>query len=126
VENAPDIIVKWKDGYITYPFFAGGGKIFTDSPQTRTGNHRMYGILFVHGSNVVENKIIKEARIIDLAPTILHIMKTPIPRDMDGRVLKEVFEKNSEYAKRKITYEEANKEKERIMKKIKRLKYRAH
>lgn len=126
VENAPDIIVKWEDGYITYPFFAGGGKIFTDSPQTRTGNHRMYGILFVHGPNVVENKIIKEARIIDLAPTILHIMKTPIPRDMDGRVLKEVFEKNSEYAKRKITYEEANKEKERIMKKIKRLKYRAH
>lgn len=126
LEDAPDIIIKWKDGYVTYPFFAGGGDVFTNSPPTRSGNHRINGILFFYGLDVVKGKIIEDAKIIDLAPTILHIMKTPITRDMDGRVLKEIFEKNSEYAKRKITYKEVNKEKERIIKKIKKLKYKAH
>ena len=28
-----------------------------------------------------------DARIIDLAPTILHILNVPVPEDMDGRVL---------------------------------------
>jgi len=30
-------------------------------------------------------------RLIDLAPTILHILGLPVPKDMDGRVLQELF-----------------------------------
>ena len=32
------------------------------------------------------------ARLIDMAPTILHLMGEPTPEDMDGRVLEELFE----------------------------------
>jgi arylsulfatase A-like enzyme len=32
-----------------------------------------------------------DARLIDLAPTILHLMDLPVPRDMDGRVLTEAI-----------------------------------
>jgi len=34
---------------------------------------------------------ISGARIIDLAPTILHLMNVPVPDDMDGRVLTEAL-----------------------------------
>jgi arylsulfatase A-like enzyme len=32
------------------------------------------------------------ARIIDVAPTILHLLGVPTPADMDGRALIEIFE----------------------------------
>ena len=34
------------------------------------------------------------ARIIDVAPTVLHLMGVPIPYDMDGRVLSEVLDED--------------------------------
>ena len=68
-----------------------------------------------------KNQEINSARIIDLAPTILHIMNVPIPNDMDGRVLNEIFEEYSELAKRKIKYQDVS-EKIKISDKIKNLK----
>ena len=32
-----------------------------------------------------------DANLVDVAPTILHILKVPIPKDMDGKVLREIF-----------------------------------
>lgn len=57
-----------------------------------TGHHRMDGILVCHGPGVFETATqIVGARIQDLAPTILYLMGHPVPQEMDGRVLKEVF-----------------------------------
>jgi hypothetical protein len=35
--------------------------------------------------------MVENAHIMDLAPTILHLMELPVPADMDGRVLTEVL-----------------------------------
>jgi hypothetical protein len=43
------------------------------------------------GRNIKKGYKIEGARIIDLAPTILYLMDTPIPSDMDGRILEEAI-----------------------------------
>lgn len=59
-----------------------------------TGDHAKEGIFIMKGKNINKNKLIENASIIDIAPTILYLMKTTIPSDMDGRVLFEAINKN--------------------------------
>jgi predicted AlkP superfamily phosphohydrolase/phosphomutase len=57
-----------------------------------TGHHRMNGILICHGPGIVrEGAQLQDAHIEDLAPTILYLMGQPIPPEMDGRVLLDLF-----------------------------------
>ena len=55
------------------------------------GNHRMDGIIVAHGRHVSPGRRLHDARIIDVAPTVLHLMGETVPSDMDGRVLTEMF-----------------------------------
>jgi predicted AlkP superfamily phosphohydrolase/phosphomutase len=55
------------------------------------GNHRMDGILIAHGKNIRRGVSVSDAHLIDLAPTVLHLMGEKIPRDMDGKVLTRIF-----------------------------------
>ena len=64
-------------------------------PSTRAewgGTHRRDGILIAHGKAFKKGAEIHGARLIDMAPTILYLMGQPVPEDMDGRVLEELFE----------------------------------
>lgn len=83
-----------------------------DSPA-QTGSHGADpdGILIVAGARIEKQKEIVGARIVDLAPTVLHIMGVPVADDMDGRVLTELFDPNAELAKRKIAYQSYSLEK---------------
>jgi predicted AlkP superfamily phosphohydrolase/phosphomutase len=58
-----------------------------------TGHHRMNGVMIWHGPGVAAGQQAREARIHDLAPTILYSMGLPIPDTMDGKVLQDVFTK---------------------------------
>ena len=60
------------------------------------GYHDFYGIFLAYGKGIKKGYRIHKAKIYDLAPTILHIFGLPIPNDMDGRVLTEIFEKDCE------------------------------
>jgi predicted AlkP superfamily phosphohydrolase/phosphomutase len=57
------------------------------------GTHRRDGILIAHGKSFKKDAEIQGARLIDMAPTILYLMGQPVPEDMDGRVLEELFER---------------------------------
>jgi hypothetical protein len=50
------------------------------------------------------------------------MMGLPVPKDMDGRVLKEVFKEESEPAQRTVEYEEASPERKRVRDRVARLK----
>ncbi len=56
------------------------------------GYHTRQGIFIAAGPGLHSRDRLKEAHIYDVAPTILHLLNLPVPRDMDGRVLLELFE----------------------------------
>jgi len=57
-----------------------------------TGHHRMDGLMLWHAAGVIrEGEVFERARICDLAPTILYLMGQPVPEEMDGRALLDLF-----------------------------------
>ncbi|AIF70344.1 hypothetical protein PAP_09845 [Palaeococcus pacificus DY20341] len=91
-------------------------------------DHEIHGIFSVTGKGISEDiNFSRLPTVYDIAPTILHIFGLPIPNDMDGRVLIEIFEEDSEFAKRKPkyvdpSYYEKRQEDEKLKKAIKNLK----
>jgi len=55
-----------------------------------SGCHRMNGVMIANGPDVQRGKAIDNARIYDMAPTLLYLSGQPILDDMDGRVLSEI------------------------------------
>lgn len=55
------------------------------------GTHRLNGILVARGPDLRNGIEIQNARLIDLAPTLLHLFGVSVPEDMDGKVLAEIF-----------------------------------
>lgn len=83
----PDVVLVPQDGYV-----AGAGLSEPFLPATgELGNHRHNGILLIKGPGIRDSVPGLSPRLIDLAPTILHALGLPVPSDMDGRVLEEVF-----------------------------------
>jgi predicted AlkP superfamily phosphohydrolase/phosphomutase len=86
-------------------------------------NHKMNGLFIGIGDNIVSSGYLgSELSIFDVAPTILHIMGLPIPVDMDGRVLKEIFKEGSEAAQREVRHKQVAVEQRRVKSKISDLK----
>ncbi len=55
------------------------------------GTHRHHGIFIATGPGVAKNPDV-HAHIVDCAPTIFSLLGQPVPDDMQGRVLTEIFE----------------------------------
>jgi len=53
--------------------------------------HRDQGVILAKGSGIAPGRDIHGARLLDIAPTVLHHFGLPIGDDMEGRVLKEIF-----------------------------------
>lgn len=107
LSDAPDIVVHWNthEGY-TYAFrlsskssrFVWTEEIDPNQPENmafftgKSGSHRDNGIFLAEGPGISEGLELRGAQIIDVAPTILHLLRVPVPSDMDGRVLTELFD----------------------------------
>ena len=51
----------------------------------------MDGIWLLKGPEVQPGLRLEGARIVDLAPTLLHMLGVPVPTDMDGAVMRAAF-----------------------------------
>jgi predicted AlkP superfamily phosphohydrolase/phosphomutase len=60
-----------------------------------TGDHRLEGILIAAGPAFQAGARLRDAALLDVAPTVLHLLGVPVPDDMDGRVLTELFNPRS-------------------------------
>lgn len=57
-----------------------------------TGDHRMEGMIVAAGPAFRPGATPKDATLLDIAPTVLHLLGVPVPPDMDGRVLGEILD----------------------------------
>lgn len=87
--DAPDLFFElgdyWLDGHF------GSGKLF-DNDQI-SNKHEKDGIFLAYGPDIKPGTLSRKG-IADIAPTVLHMMNIPIPKDIDGRVISEIFKEN--------------------------------
>ena len=125
-DNTPDILFfDTEMKYSIDKFFMFGSKKLVSVHPLWSGTHRHEGILLACDDNQIRKATtIDQANICDIAPTTLHILGIPIPRDIDGKVIVELFEKDSEVYKQQIVYQSptGKKEMEKINERIRELK----
>lgn len=113
VPKAPDLIVHWNEG----AYFSGSKPAkrsrdrFRISHLQRSGEHRDEGILIAKGPHFRSGHRLTGAEIMDIIPTVLHLMGIPVPADMDGKVLTTLFTE-SFMNQNPITYEQAEADRE--------------
>jgi predicted AlkP superfamily phosphohydrolase/phosphomutase len=93
IDRAPDIIVWCHELYKEGSLAAGPliGEVPYDELVQVPGSHDEKGIFLAMGPGIAKGKVLEGARLIDVPPTILHAMELPVPSDMDGQVLTEIF-----------------------------------
>ena len=103
LDQAPDIVVHWnthrsntfafrvssksKDLSWTQTFDPSNAKDWATFGG-KSGHHRDDGIFVAQGPAFREGVEIEDAHIMDVCPTILHLLNVPVPEDLDGQLLK--------------------------------------
>lgn len=93
LNRAPDLVVVMRNyAYIT----RAGAEFLSDkvvsSPQiNHTGNHRLEGILLAKGPEIKPGYHLGTASVLDITPTVLHLMGLSLPPGFDGRPLHELL-----------------------------------
>lgn len=74
-----------------FPIDIGGGRLF-EKLDRPIGVHDSDGVLLAWGGGAKTRFEVTSATVYDIMPTALYAAGLPIPNDVDGRVLKEIFE----------------------------------
>lgn len=83
----PDIVLVPVEGY---GFSSMLSDIFVQE-SGEEGCHRHNGVVFLQGPELMREVKNFRPNLIDITPTVLHLIGLPVPADMDGRVLEEIF-----------------------------------
>ena len=103
--NRSDVIqLLLNEGYGWSPLIRNEFLVNRDElDKTLTGDHRPEGIFFASGPDIKSNYLLKnEIFGWDVFPTILHLLEENIPNYVDGKVINEIFQENSDVQKRTI------------------------
>ncbi len=94
---APDIVVEWKDT-LYMPTEDDGDRVSIFVERMRdamnwptTGSHRLDGVLIAAGPGIAPARKAEPIRLLDLAPTWLHMLNQPVPAEWEGRAIKELL-----------------------------------
>ena len=97
--HSPDLIVNGRGRYETR-------NAIMDEPFGDTGStaasHRNAGIMLCRGSSFEPGATLRGARVVDVAPTLLHGIGQRVPSNTDGRVLFDAFRTNAPPATSKV------------------------
>ena len=115
VSELPDLFIQYRGeswyynssieiGYLPTPSILCDKLEYIYEKNKLTALHKRDGVFIAYGPDIDKGEI-GHAEITDIAPTLLHMLDLPIPEDMDGRVLKEIFKENSSPAARDVAYQ---------------------
>jgi predicted AlkP superfamily phosphohydrolase/phosphomutase len=92
LEQAPDIIVRWARPSTDARYFQtrfSSHHLMKAVPNDYAG-HRPEGVFAFYGPGVKGGRQL-DADLLDLTPTLLWLLEQPVPTNMDGRILQELF-----------------------------------
>jgi len=92
LDKGPDILALTTPPYQGYPDYEFGFNKTVVSARGISGTHAMDGILVIAGPEIKKHISLTKTSIMDIAPTILYLMGTDIPEDMDGVVVAAAIE----------------------------------
>ncbi|GAB3036003.1 alkaline phosphatase family protein [Natronobiforma cellulositropha] len=98
-EHSPDLIVNGHGVYETRNSIAE--EPFGDTGST-AASHRSEGVMLCRGPGIAAGGELRGARVVDVAPTLLHGIGQPVPENADGRVLFDAFEDGSRPATTRV------------------------
>jgi len=93
--KAPDLLLRWREDIVIHGIDVPHAKapvpasppIPGEDPRVISGDHHLQGVFLGRGPELKVGSRIEGARLMDLAPTVLHLMNQPVPEEMDGQVL---------------------------------------
>lgn len=102
VYKAPDLTIRWREDIQIRGIKLDSNLENKDVPalqpfipaedyQVISGDHRRYGVFFATGRGIKKGEV-KGLTVMDITPTTLAFLGCPVPDDMDGRVIEEIFE----------------------------------
>jgi len=91
--DSPDLMVYFDNLYWRSAGTIGHNSLYLSENDTGPDDsvHSMQGIFIMYDPSKKYNSDLGNVSILDVAPTILHLMELPVPRDMEGKVIKEVL-----------------------------------
>lgn len=89
-EFNPDLVVEFLEGYSIMQKIPSKKRPFAFE-LSKDGNHAIDGMYCIAGNNI-KTGFTTNAKIVDIFPTILHILDIPIPDDIDGKIINDAFE----------------------------------
>jgi predicted AlkP superfamily phosphohydrolase/phosphomutase len=105
LQDAPELIVAMDDYTTEVMAELGSASLFVPS-EFRSGTHTPDGLFIAKGPGIPAGRRL-DAGLMDIAPTVLHLVEAPVPKEADGQVLLDLFEEGSELQHRPVVQEPA-------------------
>ena len=84
--------------------------------------YKRNSILIAYGPNIKQRVEIEGTKIHEMAATIPHMFRLPVPDDRNGKVQKEIFRKGSKPAQIEVAYQKVGGKRQRVKDRIENLK----
>jgi predicted AlkP superfamily phosphohydrolase/phosphomutase len=96
--KAADLTIDWDYGVLrdALCYHSEGKPTIIKTPKRKVssrwrGTHRSDGIFIAYGPNIKKGMTMTNATLYDITPTLFYLQGHPIPEDMDGKVLMDIF-----------------------------------
>ncbi|WP_269780553.1 alkaline phosphatase family protein [Halobacterium litoreum] len=103
-ENAPDLLVRWNDGFEVKNQHSEDEKQVWGSPHGVLADNAQQGVVIAEGPSFGSSDDVKTPYLTDIAPTVLHLFGEPIPEGFSGSVAMDLFAPGSEPANKEVSY----------------------